>query len=72
MPKPGDLGRAEGVPVTTDWRLERLVTVIVLSLPLGRIIGSSRPVLGMARAGQDSEPKVQPPLFHAHTSHWYD
>lgn len=72
MPKPGDLRRAEGVPVTTDWCFERLVAMTVLSMPLGRITGWSRPVPGMARDGQDSEPKVQPPQFHAHTSHWHD
>lgn len=57
MPEPGDRGRAEGIPVTIDWCLERLVTMIALSLPLGRVGGGSRAVLGMAGDTQDTEPK---------------
>lgn len=58
--------------MTTDRCHERLVTMIALSLPLGRMAGWKRAVLGTARDRQDSEPKVQPPLFSAHTSHWCD
>lgn len=57
MTEPGDRGRAEGVPVTTDWCLERLVTMTALSLPLGRVRAWSRAVLGMAGDEQDTEPK---------------
>lgn len=61
MPEPGDRGRAEGVPVTTDWCLGRIVTMVALSLPLGRVIGWSGAVLGMAGDEQDSEPKSSLP-----------